>query len=137
MLVLAISIYLIDDNFNLLARQIPALVFLPVNMVRDTWSNLKMQFSNDKNEQQLVSYFDENYFNSKIRMRYRNNRTPTRNEPIFPPKMWFVSLTLTGTPRTLSSAEKDSIIKFTVSLQLILVYADLSEEYKKSRRKQK
>lgn len=84
-----------DDNFNILARQITALVFLPVNMVRDAWSNLKMQFSNDKNEQQLVSYFDKNYINGKIRMRYRNNRTSKRNEPIFPPKMWSVSITLT------------------------------------------
>lgn len=89
-----------DDNFNILARQITALVFLPVNMVRDAWSNLKMQFSNDKNEQQLVSYFDKNYINGKIRMRYRNNRTSKRNEPIFPPKMWSVSITLTGIPRT-------------------------------------
>jgi len=60
--------YLNDDNSNLLARQIPALAFLPVNMVRDAWSNSKMQFSNYENEQQLVSYFDENYINGKIRM---------------------------------------------------------------------
>jgi len=99
--------YLNDDNFNLLAHQIPALVFLPVNMVRDDWSNLKMQFSNDENEQQLVSYFDENYINGKIRMRYLNNRTPKRNEPIFPPEMWSVSSrTLSGTPRTSNSAER-------------------------------
>jgi len=60
-------------------------------MVLDAWSNLKTQFSNYENGQQLISYFDENYINGKIRMRYRNNRTPKRNEPIFPPEMWLVS----------------------------------------------
>ena len=72
-----------DDNFNLLARKIPALAFLPVNMVKDSWNNLKMEFSNDENEQQLVSYFEENYIFGKMKMRYRNNRTPKRHEPIF------------------------------------------------------
>lgn len=39
-------------------------------------------------------------------MRYRNNRTPKRNEPIFPPEMWSISSrTLTGTPRTSNSAD--------------------------------
>jgi len=98
--------YLNDNNFNLLARQIPALAFLPINMVRDAWSNLKMQFSNDENEQKLVSYFDENFINGKIRMWFRNNRTPKIHEPIFLPEMWSVlSRTLTGTPRTSNSAE--------------------------------
>jgi len=60
-------------------------------MLRDAWSNLKMQFSNNENELQHASYFDENYINGKITMRYRNNRTPKRNEPIFPPEMWSVS----------------------------------------------
>jgi len=46
-----------------------------------------MQFSNDENEQNLVSYFDENYISGKIRMRYRNNRTPKKHKPIFPLEM--------------------------------------------------
>lgn len=56
-------------------------------MVRDAWSNLKMQFSNDEYEHQLVSYFDKNYIHGKIRMRYHSNSTPKRNEAIFPPEM--------------------------------------------------
>lgn len=94
-----------DDKFNLLARKIPVLAFLPVNLVKDVCNNLKLEFSNDKNEQLLVSYFEENYILGKMKMRYRNSRTPKRHEPIFPPEMWSVSSrTLTGIPRTSNSA---------------------------------
>lgn len=50
--------------------------FLPVNMVNDAWNNLKIEFTNDEIEQQLVSYFEENCILGKIKMRCRNNRTP-------------------------------------------------------------
>lgn len=55
-------------------------------MVKDAWNNFKLEFSNDKNEQQLVSNFEENYIFGKMKMGYQNKRTPKRHEPIFLPK---------------------------------------------------
>jgi len=75
-------------------------------MVNDAWINLKMEFSNVEYEQQFVSYLEENYILGKMKMRYRNNRTPKRHVPIFPPEMWsFCSRTLAGISRTSNSAE--------------------------------
>lgn len=36
-------------------------------MVNDAWNNLKIEFTNDEIEQQLVSYFEENFILGKIK----------------------------------------------------------------------
>jgi len=58
--------YLNDDNFNLLARKIPALAFLPINIVRNAWSNLKIQFSNDEMNSNLYYILMRTIFTVKL-----------------------------------------------------------------------
>lgn len=69
--------YIDNPESNLLECQFPALAFLPVNKIKESWLMLKTQFDeNDNQEQQLVTYFNNYYLYGKIRMRFKNNKKP-------------------------------------------------------------
>jgi len=67
-------------EFNFRARKIASLAFLPPEKVKEAWSILK---SEEDDEIDLVTYFEENYVIGKIRMRFRKKEA-TRYEPCFP-----------------------------------------------------
>ncbi|CAI6345206.1 unnamed protein product [Macrosiphum euphorbiae] len=101
------SMYSNDPEFNLLAKQIPALAFLPANMIVDGWTLLKPLFKTEE-EQQLSQYFEETYVLGKsgMRLRGRPTKQTIRNPPMFPPEMWSVADRLNlGLPRTTNVAE--------------------------------
>ncbi|KAF0703167.1 MULE domain-containing protein, partial [Aphis craccivora] len=97
-----------DADFNLLARHIPAMTFLPIDMIQEAWSLLKPLFSNSNEEKSLITYFEETYVLGKIGMRTkgRPNNVPSRNPPLFSPDIWSVSNRVKlELPRTTNTAE--------------------------------
>lgn len=98
-----------DVDFRILARMLPALAFLPLNMVETGMSHIAhlSDWDNIPNGKQLLEYFEDTYVRQSLRTRQyedesgihlRFERTP---RVLFPPAVWNVhEATLHNSPRT-------------------------------------
>ena len=97
------TLYGDDENFCLLMRHIGALAFLPSSEIIDAFESVKSILPD--NAAEVVSWFDENYVNGRVRRTYRNGRE-ARVPPLFPPEMWSVFQNNNiGFPRTQNKVE--------------------------------
>ncbi|CAI6352025.1 unnamed protein product [Macrosiphum euphorbiae] len=100
--------YANDPEFNLLARHLPAMAFLPVDRVQEGWAIIKPLFGSNEEEQSLLKYFEHSYIIGRqvMKTRGRPRRESVYTPPLFPPELWSVAERLsTGLPRTTNTAE--------------------------------
>ncbi|XP_026814067.1 uncharacterized protein LOC113554427 [Rhopalosiphum maidis] len=100
------SKYTNDVEFNLLTKRLPAMAFLPINMIQESWILLKSLFGDTDEKKNLLKYFEETYVIGKSEIRLRGKpKRDNYNPPFFPPEMWSVSERLIqDLPRTTNTA---------------------------------
>ena len=80
-----------DEEFSLLLRKLPALAFLPVNEIPNSFAEIRNQFPAEPND--ILEWFDEYYVNGRMRL-------------LQPQRRWSVfENNRLGYPRTQNSVE--------------------------------
>ena len=80
--------YETDENFSLLVRHIPALVFLPPEDIPAAFDELKINMPVEACG--IIEWFENYYVHGKVRRTLRNGNV-VKSVPLFPPLLWSVT----------------------------------------------